>query len=89
MIYNNDTYAFAACGAVINLATYKEHAVECKIKLAKVSFGTTDKKNGAKFLISNKLIGGFFFFFFSFCLVFPVSKCKVNEWKKELGPQVN
>ncbi|EAT34249.1 AAEL013487-PA [Aedes aegypti] len=26
-----------ACGAVINLATYKEHAVECKAKIAKVS----------------------------------------------------
>lgn len=28
---------FPACGAVINLATYKEHAVECKAKIAKVS----------------------------------------------------
>lgn len=27
-----------ACGAVINLATYKEHAIECKAKIAKVSF---------------------------------------------------
>lgn len=25
-----------ACGAVINLATYKEHAIECKAKIAKV-----------------------------------------------------
>jgi hypothetical protein len=27
---------FLACGAAINLALYKEHAVECKVKLAKV-----------------------------------------------------
>lgn len=27
---------FVACGAVINLATYKEHAIECKAKIAKV-----------------------------------------------------
>lgn len=27
---------FPACGTVINLATYKEHAIECKGKLSKV-----------------------------------------------------
>ncbi len=29
-------WLFVACGAVINLASYKEHAVECKMKLSKV-----------------------------------------------------
>lgn len=29
-------FSSEACGAAINLASYKEHAVECKMKLAKV-----------------------------------------------------
>lgn len=28
----------AGCGAVINLATYKDHTAECKAKLSKVMF---------------------------------------------------
>lgn len=34
------------CGAVINLATYKEHAIECKAKIAKVH--STKYKNSKR-----------------------------------------
>uniref|UniRef100_A0AAG5DK59 DH domain-containing protein n=1 Tax=Anopheles atroparvus TaxID=41427 RepID=A0AAG5DK59_ANOAO len=37
-----------ACGAVINLATYKEHAVECKAKIAKKYFQAQPKPNSNK-----------------------------------------
>lgn len=33
-------FVHSGCGAVINLATYKDHASECKAKLAKVSLLT-------------------------------------------------
>lgn len=37
-----------ACGAVINLATYKEHAVECKAKIAKKYFQAQPKPSSNK-----------------------------------------
>ncbi|XP_062553171.1 uncharacterized protein LOC134218258 isoform X2 [Armigeres subalbatus] len=37
-----------ACGAVINLATYKEHAVECKAKIAKKYFQVQPKSGSGK-----------------------------------------
>lgn len=37
-----------ACGAVINLATYKEHAVECKAKIAKKYFQVQPKSGSNK-----------------------------------------
>ncbi|KAL1400826.1 hypothetical protein pipiens_007110, partial [Culex pipiens pipiens] len=37
-----------ACGAVINLATYKEHAVECKAKIAKKYFQVQPKSSSSK-----------------------------------------
>ncbi|XP_055632071.1 rho guanine nucleotide exchange factor 18 isoform X3 [Toxorhynchites rutilus septentrionalis] len=37
-----------ACGAVINLATYKEHAVECKAKIAKKYFQVQPKSGSSK-----------------------------------------
>ncbi|XP_058836765.1 rho guanine nucleotide exchange factor 18 isoform X2 [Topomyia yanbarensis] len=37
-----------ACGAVINLATYKDHAVECKAKIAKKYFQVQPKSGSNK-----------------------------------------
>ncbi|XP_055603247.1 rho guanine nucleotide exchange factor 18 isoform X2 [Uranotaenia lowii] len=52
-----------ACGAVINLATYKEHAVECKAKIAKKYFQVqpksgSNKKNTANSEKSGKKMTG-------------------------------
>ncbi|XP_055538774.1 rho guanine nucleotide exchange factor 18 isoform X3 [Wyeomyia smithii] len=52
-----------ACGAVINLATYKEHAVECKAKIAKKYFqvqpkSSSNKKNSTNSEKSGKKMTG-------------------------------
>lgn len=42
-----------ACGAAINLASFKEHAVECKMKLAKVR---RDVERGSPIICSSVLV---------------------------------
>lgn len=54
--------SFLGCGAVINLATYKDHAVECKARIAKVNFDSswTISVSGQFFTVN--LLGEFYTF---------------------------
>lgn len=51
------SFVLAVCGAVINLASYKEHAIECKAKLAKSHSGKSGSgksKSGRYILYLNR-----------------------------------
>lgn len=47
-------FQIAVCGAVINLSSYKEHAIECKAKIAKSQHG--GKSGSGKKSSSNRYV---------------------------------